>query len=541
MEINWLDILAPLAPAKTEGEPLYAQLRDRLAESIQSGRVPIDAQLPTNRAMAGLLQIDRSTVSRALSELANSGLIESHVGRGTFVRAREGQARSAIGKTAGGRVDWSSRFSRASRITAELLAKQPSVNEDDDLISFSGGSPSNECFPYDQLKVILNAITKPKAINQLFDYSPAEGDALLRDQVKEYLKGQGIAAGDDELLILSGSQQGIDLVAGAFVDQSDEVIVEQPTYFWALCNFRARQARLVPVPIDEDGMKIDILETQLLRHNPKLIYVIPDFQNPTGASLSLSRRERLVELANLYGIPIFEDNFAGELCYERKGLPPLRSLPGADTVVIHQGTISKALCPGLRVGWLVAPAEVIARIRMAKRASDLSTNSMAQVLLANYLRQGLYSEHLERVKSIYRRRRDAMLRSLRKHLPNFRISDETEELDDPERASHQAIVCRKAKGGLFLWVKLPNGLSARELLKYAEREGVTFSPGDLFFPNNEGLEFFRLCFIQNDEAAIERGIERLGRAVRQLLARVLKTKAAIHTDSSYRSSKSVLV
>src|SRR5262249_51132919 len=247
----------------------------------------------------------------------------------------------------------------------------------------------------------------------------------------------------------------------------DEVIIEEPTYFWALCNFRARQARLVPVPVDEDGMRVDLLEALLLRHSPKLIYAIPDFQNPTGVCLSFTRRERLIDLANLYGIPVFEDNFAGELCYERKGLPPLRSLPGAGAVVIHQGTISKALCPGLRVGWLVAPPEVIARIRMAKRASDLSTNSMSQVLLANYLKNGLYSEHLERVKSTYRKRRDTMLRCLRKYVPNFHTVEET-EFDKSEPASDQAIVCTKAKGGLFLWVKLPDRLSARELLKYAE-------------------------------------------------------------------------
>jgi DNA-binding transcriptional MocR family regulator len=540
MDINWLDILSPLNPPKEEGVPLYAQLRDRLAESIQSGRVPLDAKLPTNRQLAGLLKVDRSTVTRALGELANCGMIESHVGRGTFVRARQSQARSGNSDFAS-KIDWSQRFSRASRITAELLARQPSLTEDDDLISFSGGSPASESIPYDQLKVIVNLLTRDKATNQLFDYSPAEGDALLREQVKKYLAGQGISVSNDELLILSGSQQGIDLVASSFIDQSDEVIIEQPTYFWALCNFRARQARLIPVPMDEEGMRVDLIEPLLIRHNPKLIYVIPDFQNPTGVCLSLARRERLIELANFYGVPVLEDNFAGELYYERKGLPSLRSLPHSEGVVIQQGTFSKALCPGLRVGWLVAPAQAIARIRMAKRASDLSTNSMAQVVLANYLKNGLYTEHLERVKSTYRRLRDTMLRSLREHLPDFYTVSEAHQLRESGGLPDQAILSTNPRGGLFVWVKLPKGLSSRELLKYAEREGVTFSPGDLFFPNNDGFEFFRLCFIQNDEQTIEQGVERLGKAIKHFLTRALSARASNSAGASFRGSKSVLI
>lgn len=537
--VNWLDILSPLHLSKEKGEPLYVQLRDCLEESIQSGRIPLQAKLPTNRQLADLLRIDRSTVTRALGELASSGLIESHVGRGTFVKSRmSAESNVAERKSGSERINWTAKFSRASRITAELLSKQPPVSEGDHLISFSGGSPASESFPYDELNVILNSLTTGKSTNQLFDYSPAEGDALLREQVKAYLQGQGINVDDDELLILSGSQQGIDLVANSFVDQGDEVIIEQPTYFWALCNFRARQARLLPVAVDDDGMVVEEVENLLQRHDPKLIYVIPDFQNPTGVCLSLARRHRLIELANRHGVPIYEDNFAGELCYEQKGLPSLRSLPNAEAVVVHQGTFSKALCPGLRIGWLVAPPEVISRIRMAKRANDLSTNSMAQVVLANYLKDGLYASHLKRVKVENRRRRDAMLRAMRKHMPVVVRADgaELEPL-----ALAESIVLTVPRGGLFVWAKLPDGLSARELLELAEREGVTFSPGDLFFPNNHRAEFFRMCFIQNDEEAIERGIERLGRAVRLLFAKALRAKAQTDAGSSYKSSTTVFI
>jgi 2-aminoadipate transaminase len=267
----------------------------------------------------------------------------------------------------------------------------------------------------------------------------------------------------------------------------------------------------LPVGLDDEGMIVDLVEPLCARYSPKLIYTIPDFQNPTGLSLSQSRRTRLIEIANHYGVPIFEDRSAGELSYESKSLPPIRSLPRAQNIVIHQGTLSKALCPGLRIGWLVAPPEVIARLRMAKRASDLSTNSIAQVVLANYLAQGRYEVHLTRIKKLYRQRRDAMLKSLDKHFAKTSVVNDGEVTKDSRR-----ITWRHPSGGLFVWAKLPDGLSARELLAYAERRGVSFSPGNLYFSDREHVEYFRLCFIQNDEATIELGIKRLAEAAAQL-------------------------
>jgi DNA-binding transcriptional MocR family regulator len=546
--MNWLDILSPLSPPTENGQPLYAQLRDLISQSIQSGKLPVDAQLPTNREAARLLKIDRSTVSRAYAELARQGLIESHVGRGTFVRSTNhfanGESRQNLKADNnarqvlpdGNKINWSDKFSNVSRTTAELLAKQPSPPEDNELISFAGGSPGVDSIPYDQFQSVLNSLAADSWATQLFDYSPPEGDALLRGQVKRYLAGQNITVRDEELLILSGSQQGIDLVAACFVDPSDEVVVEQPTYFWALCNFRARQAKLLPIGLDEEGLVVEELENVLARHNPKLIYVMPDFQNPTGACLSTPRRQKLIELARAYHVPIFEDNFAGELHYEQNGLPPLRSLPYANEIVIHQGTFSKALCPGLRIGWLVAPPEVITCVRTAKRACDISTNSMAQIVLANYLKEGLYQEHLARVKSVYRRRKDRMLASLSKYMPQgIQRRNQAGQLEELK------VGWMNPKGGLFIWVRLPDGFSSRDLLKLAEREGVSFSPGDLFFPNNDRLEFFRLCFIHNDEATIEIGIERLGKAVRKLFDGAVLAKVSRTQQNKYSASKSVLV
>jgi 2-aminoadipate transaminase len=508
--MNWLDMVSDVNTVKGGDEPIYVRLINRFKESIQSGALPVSTKLPTNRELAGLLKVDRSTVSRAYAELAQEGLIESHVGRGTFVKDVPTSAAKKAAEI-GQKIDWSAKFSRGSSLTAELFGLLPqSAGDEEDHISFAGGSPPSDSIPHEDLKEVLGELLNQPGANEMFDYSPAEGDALLRRQIKAHLAGLGISVLDEELLILSGSQQGIELVASALVDAGDRVVIEEPTYFWAMCNFRARQAKFLPVGLDDDGMIVDLVEPLCARYSPKLIYTIPDFQNPTGLSLSPSRRTRLIEIANYYGVPIFEDRSAGELSYEARTLPPLRSLPRAQNIVIHQGTLSKALCPGLRIGWLVAPPEVIARLRMAKRASDLSTNSIAQVVLANYLAQGRYEIHLARIKKLYRQRRDAMLKSLDKYFAKGVVNDA-----DTTKSTRR-ITWRNPAGGLFIWAKLPDGLSARELLAYAERRGVSFSPGNLYFSDREHVEYFRLCFIQNDEATIELGIKRLAEAAAQL-------------------------
>lgn len=506
--MNWLDIVS-LDDSDNRAEPLYLQIVRRFKESIQSGKLPIDSRLPTNRELSALLNVDRSTVARAYLELSEEGLIESHVGRGTFVKAARPAAQDRR-VTAAHTIVWSEKFSRASRTLDGILARQPvSAGVRDDVISFGGGIPTEEFYPSEQFQRIVTRMVKSGRTEEMFEYSPADGNAELRAEVIAYLRRQGLSARDDELLIVSGSQQGIDLVSQALVDEGDVVVLEEPSYFWAICNFRAKHARLIGVSVDEEGMRMDALESVLSRHKVKLLYLMPSFQNPTGATLSPGRRQRLLELAREYQVPVLEDNFVGELVYDGERMPSLRTEPGAKEIVIHQGTFSKALCPGLRLGWLVAPAEVMARLRAAKRASDLSTNSMAQVILAHYLKDGLYSQHLEHVRAAYRARRDAMISALDTYIAPLSISGELAS----GRNTSTRVTWQKPNGGLFVWLKLPGRLSARELLAYAEREGVSFSPGELFFVGGDQPEFMRLCFIQTDEQVIEEGIRRLSRAV----------------------------
>jgi DNA-binding transcriptional MocR family regulator len=491
--MDWLDVFGGLDRAKNTDAPIYVQIVERVRAAIATGQLTDNMQLPTNREMASLLKIDRSTVSRAYVELERLGLVDSHVGRGTFVRLAAPQTSTATIVDSSQMV-WSEKFSRASQTAFGLLNRQPAQLKLDGVISFVGGIPTQEFFPQQEFENIVERMTRSKRSHEMFEYSPAEGHFGLRAEVLKYLAAQGINAHDNELLIVSGSQQGIDVVISSLIDPGDVVLIEEPTYFWALCNFSASQARLIPVPVDGDGLQVDVLETLLARHRAKLLYLMPTFQNPTGSTLPLARRKKLLELAKQYQLPILEDNFVGDLRYDGDPLPSLRSLDTTGDTVIHQGTFSKALCPGLRLGWLVAPAEVTARLSLAKRTSDLSTNTMAQTLMAEYLRGGAYVQHLEIVRRAYKSRRDAMIDALKKFLGN-------------------KITWSKPDGGMFIWAKLPYGCSSRELLLHAEREGVTFSPGEMFFVHGGRPEYFRLSFIQLDEATIFDGIARLGKAV----------------------------
>ncbi len=520
--MNWLDLLSAEEQGLDRNEPMYVRITSGIRKAIQSGQLADNSRLPTNRELALILKVDRSTVSRAYLELSQSGLIESHVGRGTFVRPLSQRNRSPNPLHGDGRelsndvasgisaMNWSEKFSESSRAALDLIQRQPTGTEQPGVISFAGGIPTEEFYPSEQFQRIVRQLLESDDASKMFGYSAAEGSPYLRAEVLRHLKRHGIESGDDELLIVSGSQQGIDLVTNVFVDPGDLVVLEDPSYFWAICNFRARQARCLPVSLDNEGIRLDLLESHLARQAAKLIYVMPSYQNPTGATMSLSRRMALIELARKYQVPILEDNFVGDLVYSDSVLPPLRSLPGGKDVVIHQGTFSKALCPGLRLGWLVAPPEVTARLLLAKRTSDLSTNSIAQIILAKYLEEGLYNQHLEHVRLSYRSRRDAMLAALSRYFKN-----------DKELAAQ--MTWSNPDGGLFIWAKLARGLSTRQFLTFAEMQGVSFSPGDIFFLNGGNSEYIRLCFIQTEESVIEEGIKRLARAMRNYLETVARS------------------
>ncbi|MBY0356855.1 MAG: PLP-dependent aminotransferase family protein [Candidatus Obscuribacterales bacterium] len=507
--MNWLDILGPSTQGRDRRYPVYARLKDRLRDCIQNGQIPEAGRLPADRELAGLLGVDRSTVARAYNELEAEGFVESAVGRGTFVVYKGSFAepksepfveRKFDKNNQSSGIIWQEKFSRFSEVTTAFIGRQPAATPANrQPISFAAGVPSLEFFPENDFESIVSELSSQSHCREMFAYTDAAGHPALRAEVLKHLAAQGISAREEELLILSGSQQGIDLVARTFIDDGDNLAIEDPSYFWALCNFTAFGAKTLPVSVDDEGLNLNALESTFARRRVKLLYVMPSFQNPTGTSLPTAKRRELLQMARHYQVGVFEDNFVGDLNYEPEKLPSLRSFEGGEQTVIYQSTISKSLCPGLRIGWMLAPEQAMSRLLISKRVSDLSTNSMSQVILAEYLRRGLYQNHLQTIKDAYSARRDMMCKALSELLPN-------------------ELQFAKPKGGMFIWARLPYGYSARELLSFAEQEGVLFSPGDLFFAGGDRKEFFRLSFVQSNQAEIEEGMQRLAKAVKSYLS-----------------------
>ena len=358
-----------------------------------------------------------------------------------------------------------------------------------DVISFAGGFPDPETFPRDRIAVLLQEFAAAGELSA-FQYAPTRGLAGALDAFADRLeRSQGRRPAEDELLITSGSIEALELVGKSYLDPGDTVVVEGPTYLGAIQAFRSFEASLVAVPLDEQGLDVEELERQLAEGlRPKLLYTIPDHQNPAGVSLAAERRGPLVELARRYGFLIVEDVAYRELGFADEALQSLWSL-GPDTVV-QAGTTSKTFCPGVRLGWAVAPAEVSARLVAAKQLTDQCAGALGQRLFEESSRRGWIDEQLVRSRALYRRKGERTLAALERSLP------EGAQWTRPE-------------GGFFSWLTLP-GVDAVELAQRAVERSVAFVPGTLFYPDGRGGEALRLSFSLVDEEQIDDGIARLG-------------------------------
>ena len=355
-----------------------------------------------------------------------------------------------------------------------------------DLISFAGGFPDPRTFPRERAAELLAEFAAAGEI-AAFQYTPTRGLAGTLDAVAGRLaEQQGRRPGDDELLITSGAIEALELVGKAFVDRGDTVVIEAPTYLGAIQAFRSFEAELVSVPVDDDGLQVDALESLLADGlRPKLLYTIPENQNPAGVSLSLERRRALAELAERYGFVIVEDLAYRELDFAGRGLPTLWSL--APDCVVQAGTTSKTFFPGVRLGWAVAPAEISAQLVAAKQNTDQCAGGLGQRLYEEYVRRGWIDEQLARSRELYRGKSERTLAALERHLSGARWTT--------------------PRGGFFTWVTLP--VETTELAARAVEAGVAVIPGTLFYTDGRGNDAIRLSFSMVDESLIDVGIERL--------------------------------
>lgn len=382
--------------------------------------------------------------------------------------------------------------SRVARIKSSAIREILKVTESPEIISFAGGLPAPELFPLEQFRQSID--TAMDGDPSVLQYSSTEGYAPLREWVAALLAKRGVAATADEILITSGSQQGLDLVAKLFIDPGDAVAVESPSYLGALQVFDSYEARLLPIATDDQGIDPDSLEAALRRDKPKLIYLTPTFKNPTGITIPLERRRRLAQLSEKYGVVLIEDDPYGDLRYSGAAIPAIKSFDRSGSIV-YLGSFSKTVSPGLRLGWVASSPELRSRLVLAKQGVDLHTGTLVQRALAIYLRDYDPARHVESIRTAYGNRRDIMLGALEQYFP-------------------KSVSWTRPDGGMFLWATLPPTADTTEMLEEALAMEVAYVPGEPFFARGGIKNCLRLNFSNSTPERIEEGIERLGRVIR---------------------------
>jgi 2-aminoadipate transaminase len=508
------------------GVPRYRQVAEDIRRRIVTGVLPPGSRLPSTRALARQLGVHRNTIVAAYRLLELEGQVRSTVGAGTFVTGEE-DARTALdsgalsgrsatpgepsgppgpvppagfgGGPAPARFSWQGQLrlpgSRDADPNGWMRAAEGAGA--DHPILLNGAVPDSRLFPMDEFSACLQEVLG-QADPQLLEYGPTEGHGPLRAWISDWMARSGVSGMDPaRVFVVNGSQQALDLVARLFVAPGDRVLVEAPTYTGAQAVLRAAGARLETVPVDGEGLVVPALEEALRREPARFLYLMPCYQNPTGVSLSEPRRRELLELAQRWRLAVVEDHYTSPLHY--RGAPP-RPLLADDRhgQVIHLGTFSKILFPGLRLGWMVVPAELDTPLRRLRWATDLSTGTFSQQILDRFCRTGRLERHIERVCQINTRRLDAMLAALEEYFP-------------------KGATWTRPLGGMTLWTELPEAVDTLELLREAASRGVLFTPGVAFFPNGGGRNAMRLSFNRESESRIRKGVRLLGEIVKTRL------------------------
>ncbi|MBU5294326.1 aminotransferase-like domain-containing protein [Anaerosalibacter bizertensis] len=386
---------------------------------------------------------------------------------------------------------------RMDNIKASEIRELLKLTQKPEIISFAGGLPAPELFPVEELEKVSSKVLEEQGTTAL-QYGPTEGYEPLRVEITKRMEKVGVECKPEDILVTSGSQQGLDFSGKIFLNPGDIVLCESPSYLGAINAFKAYEPEFIGVPTDENGMIMEELE-DILKNNDRVrfIYVIPDFQNPSGRTWSIERRKRLIELANEYNVAIIEDNPYGELRFEGEYYPAIKHYD-TEGRVIFLGTFSKIFCPGLRLGWVCAEEEVLNKFVLAKQGSDLQSSTISQMQVAKFLEEYDIEAHIENLKKVYKKRRDLMINTMKEEFP------EEIKFTNPE-------------GGLFTWVVLPEYMNARDLAVKAIEKNVAFVPGGSFFPNGGNENTLRLNYSSMDDEKIVIGIKRLAEAIKSMM------------------------
>jgi DNA-binding transcriptional MocR family regulator len=480
--------------------PLYKQIVDRIKGLIDQGVVAPASRLPSSRRLAQKLGVNRTTVYQAYEELQAQGYLQSRPGSYNIVQKRIPEA--PYNPQAGSSIRWSQvssglarrLYETFSRYSPEKPARPVTKTKPIDLASLD---PDERLHPVKDFRKCVD-VTLEKRGAETLKYGAHQGYFPLREYLAQRLRLHGVSTSAEEILITNGAQQAIDLVSRMLSVPGRTVVIEAPTYANLLPLLRFNGAVVQTVPMREDGMDLEFLDRILAAKKVSFVYTMPNFQNPTGITTTHEHRERLLALCSRARVPIVEDGFEEDMKYYGKVDLPVKSIDHQN-LVIYIGTFSKALFPGLRVGWITADAECIRRLLAVKRFSDLGSGSFVQAVLHTFCQFGYYEIHLRRLHRIYRKRMDAALRAMEECMPS-------------------GIRWTRPLGGYTIWVRIPKRLSEEEFRRAVYPFGVLASPGTYYFPRQRRSEFMRLSIASLNEEEIREGISRLGSALKTLTA-----------------------
>lgn len=467
-------------------QPLYQQIAMLIAHKIQNNILPPGTKLPPERELADLFAVSRTTAINAYRQLEQHGLIRTKVGSGTYVaQARESEPAAE--------VPWPQLFASYPQNPLSSILRELVSVPAPHIVSLATGMPDPALYPLDMFTALWNAHSARTAPAD-FGHIPTEGYYPLRESIAAMLNEKGIPSAAGNILTLSGSQQGLYLLSKVLLEPGDYVVMEMPTFIGAIQVFQAAGARILSLP-HTGRLSLELLEDFLIRYRPKLLYLIPTYQNPTGRVMPESERRDLLKLAQRHRLVIVEDDPYSDLYYDAPPPPALKSVDSYDGVV-YLGTFSKILFPGLRTGYLAGPPVLINRLAQEKQYIDLHSNNISQWLVTLFLNERQLAPHLDTVRREYKKRRDVMAKALQ------RLCADTVEFSVPA-------------GGFFFWCKLSGDGTSQRLLQEAAKNGISFVPGEAFYATPAANNEFRLCFTTHDEDTLLAAVQRLAKTLNQ--------------------------